>query len=128
MEDCSGYRLAWKSIGVMDWHWQYYSERVLELTETEEGGTEFRCWETFGGIVSLMLKATVGGLLCERFGDLARDLKGVFESQRDSRSESRYREKSGEEDIRRGSQSRGKIKGREEGSGRSGNEERRMSF
>ena len=72
-----GYRIAWKSTG---WaHWQLHSERVMEFVETEKGGTEYTCWETFGGLLGMPVKTTVGGQLVERFGDYARDVKGFLE-------------------------------------------------
>ena len=72
-----GYRIAWKSTG---WsHWQMHSERVMEFVDDGNGGTEYACWETFGGILASVIKATYGGTLVERFGDYARDMRGWFE-------------------------------------------------
>ena len=78
----TGYRLAWKGTG---WsHWQLHSERVMEFVELElengEIGTEFSCWETFGGVLGPVVKATVGGTLVERFGDYQRDVKTYLEN------------------------------------------------
>jgi hypothetical protein len=76
-EGKSGYRLAWKSTG---WsHWQMHSERVMEFVETEDGGTAYACWETFGGILGATVKLAVGGTLVDRFGDYARDVKEYLE-------------------------------------------------
>jgi hypothetical protein len=93
----SGYRIAWKSTG---WaHWQLHSERVMEFIEVEaetegegdgegEGAngkagveTEYVCWETFGGVLGPVVKATVGTQLVERFADYARDVRGFVEGR-----------------------------------------------
>jgi hypothetical protein len=83
-----GYRLAWKGVGYS--HWQLHSERVLEFIEIElesgEKGTEFSCWETFGGVLGPVVKATVGGTLVERFGDYQRDVKGYLEGKKGEES------------------------------------------
>lgn len=75
-----GYRIAWKSTG---WaHWQLHSERVMEFTEYEiEGGaigTDYVCWETFGGLLARGVKAAKGSQLVERFGDYSRDVRDHF--------------------------------------------------
>lgn len=72
----TGYRIAWKSTGFS--HWQLHSERVMEFVDWD-GGTEYSCWETFGGLLGSVVKATVGGQLVDRFGDYARDVKGYVE-------------------------------------------------
>lgn len=73
----SGYRIAWKAVG---WaHWQLHSERVMEFVQREEGGTDYACWETFGGVLGAVVKRMVGGQLVDRFGDYARDVKGFLE-------------------------------------------------
>ncbi|KAH9220232.1 hypothetical protein DL95DRAFT_456764 [Leptodontidium sp. 2 PMI_412] len=74
-----GYRIAWKALGYA--HWQLHSERVTELTEIDEGdegrkGTEYVCWETFGGVLAPVVKLAVGGTLRERFGEYAAGLRG----------------------------------------------------
>jgi len=72
-----GYRIAWKGTG---WsHWQLHSERVMDFVAIEGGGTDYTCWETFGGILAVAVKGTVGSTLVERFGDYARDVKGFLE-------------------------------------------------
>lgn len=72
-----GVRIAWKGTG---WsHWQLHSERVMDFVETEDGGTEYSCWETFGGVLGSAVKTTVGGQLVDRFGDYARDVKEFLE-------------------------------------------------
>lgn len=75
-----GYRLSWKSTGFS--HWQLHSERVMEFLaitlENGEPGTEFSCWETFGGVLSSLVKATYGHTLVERFGDYQRDVKAFL--------------------------------------------------
>lgn len=74
-----GYRIAWKSTGRA--HWQLHSERVMEFVETEEGTTDYVCWETFGGILGIAVKKTVGRQLVDRFGDYAKDVKGFVEAE-----------------------------------------------
>lgn len=76
-EEGEGYRIAWKSTG---WsHWQLHSERVMDFKADGRGGTEYVCWETFGGLLAVAVKGMVGGTLVERFGDYARDVKGFLE-------------------------------------------------
>jgi hypothetical protein len=78
-EGRKGYTIAWISTG---WsQWQLRSERVMEFVETENGETEYDCWETFGGVLAVAVKGTVGGTLIERFGDYARDVKGFLEGK-----------------------------------------------
>ncbi|CAG8961638.1 hypothetical protein HYFRA_00006175 [Hymenoscyphus fraxineus] len=73
-----GWRVAWKGVG---WsYWQMHSERVMEFYEDGEGGTEYLCWETFGGVLGPIVRRTVGGQLVDRFGDYASDVRGFFES------------------------------------------------
>jgi len=74
-----GYRIAWKSVGYAKW--QLHSERVTELVEVDEGsegrkGTEYVCWETFGGVLAPVVRLAVGGTLRERFGEYAEGLRG----------------------------------------------------
>jgi len=79
-EEKTGYRIAWKGTGWSSW--QLHSERVMEFVECEmDGGfigTEYVCWETYGGMLSLVLKTTLGNQLVERFGDYARDIREYF--------------------------------------------------
>jgi hypothetical protein len=75
----TGYVIAWKSTGFS--HWQMHSERVMEMVE-KDGGTEYTCWETFGGLLGKVVKVTVGSQLVERFGDYARDVKGFAEGSK----------------------------------------------
>ena len=62
-----------------------HSERTMEflpLTLPDNTpGTEFSCWETFGGVLAPVVKATVGSTLVERFGDYQRDVKAYLETQ-----------------------------------------------
>lgn len=75
-----GFRIAWTSTG---WsHWQLHSERVMEFLETDDGGTEYVCWETFAGVLASVVKRVVGAQLVDRFGDYARDVKGFLESRK----------------------------------------------
>lgn len=61
-----------------------HSERVMEFVEIDmDGGvvgTDYSCWETFGGILAVAVKGTVGGQLVDRFGDYAKDVKTYLES------------------------------------------------
>jgi len=79
-EGKKGYRIAWKGTG---WsHWQLHSERVMEFIECElDGagmGTDYVCWETFGGVLGVMVKTAVGSQLVDRFGDYSRDIRNYF--------------------------------------------------
>lgn len=78
LSEGKGYRIAWKSMGYS--HWQLHSERVMEFVE-KDGGTEYVCWETFGGLLGSVVKAMVGRQLVDRFGDYARDVKGFVEGR-----------------------------------------------
>ena len=74
-----GYRIAWQSTGFSSW--LLHSERVMDFVELDGGaGTEYTCWETFGGLLGSVVRATVGGQLVERFGDYARDVKEFVEA------------------------------------------------
>jgi hypothetical protein len=78
-----GYRIAWKSTGYS--HWQLHSERVMEFGEIvlDNGkiGTEYSCWETFGGLLGPVVKSTLGGQLVDRFGDYAKNVREYFEDE-----------------------------------------------
>ncbi|KUJ16224.1 uncharacterized protein LY89DRAFT_685256 [Mollisia scopiformis] len=71
------FRIAWKGVGYS--HWQLHSERVMEMVEVEGGGTDYVCWETFGGMLGSVVKMMVGAQLVDRFGDYSRDLREHFE-------------------------------------------------
>lgn len=45
----------------------YHSERVMEMHLTANGSTEFRCWETIGGLLAMMIKGTYGATLVSVF-------------------------------------------------------------
>lgn len=87
----SGYRIAWRATGFYEW--QLWSERVFEITEVGDDKTQVVCWETFGGVLALAVKWSVGKQLVERFGDYLAGLKveaekkGVDESLRDMGAE-----------------------------------------
>ncbi len=73
-----GYRICWKATG---WSTMLHSERVIELVECEldgGSGTDFAVWETFGGMLGVMVKSVVGSQLIDRFGDYARDVREYF--------------------------------------------------
>jgi hypothetical protein len=84
-----GYRIAWKSTGYS--HWQLHSERVMEFLEIalDNGmiGTEYSCWETFGGLLGPVVKSTFGSNLVDRFGDYASDVRGYFEKDEEVKGE-----------------------------------------
>lgn len=73
-----GYRIGWTPRGYKEW--QFHSERVIELIERQEGGTDYVCWETFGGMIAVVIKKMVGLSLTDRFGDYARDVKMFLEN------------------------------------------------
>jgi hypothetical protein len=93
-----GYRIAWKSTGYS--HWQLHSERVMEFLEIalDDGkiGTEYSCWETFGGLLGPVVKSTFGNQLVDRFGDYARDVRGYFENGDEVKDEGNMDEQKGE--------------------------------
>lgn len=71
----AGYRVAWKSIGQPEWILRAERVQELVLVEGGDGGTEYRCWETFGGPVAWLVKLLMGGSLRKRFAECALDLK-----------------------------------------------------
>ncbi|KAK0119740.1 hypothetical protein ONS95_011175 [Cadophora gregata] len=82
-DEKKGYRIAWKSVGYAQW--QMFSERVTELVEVDEEGqggeegrkgTEYVCWETFGGVLGPVVRLAVGGTLKVRFMEYADGLRG----------------------------------------------------
>ena len=76
-----GYRIAWKGTGYS--HWQLHSERVMEFIsitlENGEQGTEFNCWETFGGVFAPVVKAAYGHR-SSAIWRYQRDVKAFLES------------------------------------------------
>ena len=86
-ENKRGYRICWKATGLGSF---LYSERVFELLECrldEAGGitgTDFTCYETFGGVLAITVKLTYGSTLVERFGDYSRDVREYFSKGRTS--------------------------------------------
>jgi hypothetical protein len=73
------FRMAWKATG---WaRWQLCSERVMQFVEADGGGTEYTCWETFGGLLAPTVRRTVGKVLVERMRDNARDARVFMESR-----------------------------------------------
>jgi hypothetical protein len=80
----SGWRVAWKTIGIPGGDWALRSERVQELIEIklEDGrvGTEYKTWGTFGGPMAYALSwAGTKDDAEARFGDWANDLKAYVE-------------------------------------------------
>lgn len=51
----------------------------MEFVDDGVGGTEYVCWETFGGVLARVVKLAVGGQLVKRFADYAMDLRGFVE-------------------------------------------------
>ena len=74
-----GWRVAWKARGMPGFVLR--SERVQELLETPDGGTEYYCWETFYGLLAPVVRYMVGGQLVTGFGAWMEDLKGEAEKR-----------------------------------------------
>ncbi|KAI9744670.1 MAG: hypothetical protein M1818_002199 [Claussenomyces sp. TS43310] len=72
-----GFRIAWKATAFSNWVMR--SERVQELVDDGQGGTQYITWETFGGPLAHIIKWVVGAQLVERFRDTGRDLKAYVE-------------------------------------------------
>jgi len=90
--------IAWKGTGFSNW--QLHSERVMEFVECqmEDGdmGTSYVCWETFGGMLGSVVKATVGNQLIDRFGDYSRDLREYFMKMKGAKKGGSERDETGE--------------------------------
>jgi hypothetical protein len=50
-------------------------------------GTEYSCWETFGGLLGPVVKSTFGNNLVDRFGDYASDVRRYFEKDEEVKGE-----------------------------------------
>lgn len=48
---------------------------MTELVADGRGGTEYRCWETMGGVLAPVVKFMVGGTLVTRFEEYADGLR-----------------------------------------------------
>ncbi|PKS13212.1 hypothetical protein jhhlp_000558 [Lomentospora prolificans] len=57
-----GLRVAWRAGGAIP-GLMLRSERVQEFIESEEGGCEYYCWETFYGMIVSVLRWSVGSKL-----------------------------------------------------------------
>ena len=57
------------------------SERVNEIEEAVDGGTEYRTWSTFGGWVARFVRSKYAEDLGERFEDWCRELKEYCEEK-----------------------------------------------
>ncbi|KAM5341961.1 hypothetical protein ACJ41O_014992 [Fusarium nematophilum] len=79
----SGYRVAWT---LRDSPYYFLrAERVQEFLETDDGsGTEYYCWETFGGVMGYGIRHLVGSQLEDGFGRWTDSLKEWVESAGDS--------------------------------------------
>lgn len=61
-----GYRVAWTMRGAP--HYVLRAERVQEFVATEDGqGTEYSCYETFGGAVAYLMRYMVGSQVADGF-------------------------------------------------------------
>ncbi|KAF2186181.1 hypothetical protein K469DRAFT_542118, partial [Zopfia rhizophila CBS 207.26] len=73
----TGYRVAWKMLGMP--YYVLHSERVQDFIEyrTEEGviATQYRCWETFGGLIAAAMKLSVASQIEEGFNVWAEGLR-----------------------------------------------------
>jgi len=72
-----GFRISW--IATNYYRWMLRCERVQEFVDDGSGGTDYICWESFGGPVAYIVKYLVGGQLVERFADCGRELKAYAE-------------------------------------------------
>ncbi len=74
-----GWRVAWKTRDSPGFVMR--SERVQEFVETAGGETEYRCWETFYGMVAPVIRVAVGAQLVVAFGAWMDDLKEEAEAK-----------------------------------------------
>ncbi|KAJ9155202.1 hypothetical protein NKR23_g1780 [Pleurostoma richardsiae] len=64
-EERNGWRVAWRATDLPGWLLR--TERVQEVVDDGAGGTEYTCWETFYGVLALVVKLKVGGRLVKGF-------------------------------------------------------------
>ncbi|EON98780.1 putative polyketide cyclase dehydrase protein [Phaeoacremonium minimum UCRPA7] len=72
-----GWRLAWKPTSFPEWFMR--SERIQEVVDDGNGGTEYTCWETFYGPFSPVIRMVVGAKLCKGFEGWAEGMKKFAE-------------------------------------------------
>lgn len=79
-----GLRVAWRAGGVMP-AFILRSERVQEFVQSdevgEEGGCEYFCWETFYGVITPVLRLSVGSKLERGFDAWMNGLKDFLEKE-----------------------------------------------
>ena len=72
-----GWHLAWKPTSLPEWFSR--SERIQEIVDDGQGGTEYTCWETFYGPFAPVIKFVVGQKLCKGFEGWAEGMKRTAE-------------------------------------------------
>lgn len=68
-----GWRVAWKATSFPGFVLR--SERVQEVVDDGQGGTEYTCWETMYGPLAYVVKLTQGSALEKNFRIWGEDLK-----------------------------------------------------
>lgn len=76
-EGRTGFRIHWKAMQAPDFLLR--AQRVQEVVDLGEGRSEYVTYASFGGYGASVVKWTNGSKLIDRFGDMARDLKGWSE-------------------------------------------------
>lgn len=75
----TGYRVAWTMRGMP--YYVLHAERVQEFVQTPDGrGTEYYCFETFGGVMAYLMRRMVGSKLEDGFGRWMNSLKEWVEN------------------------------------------------
>jgi hypothetical protein len=77
-----GYRVTWRFVGMP--FWLCHNERVHEFIEVEDPKsgkkvTQYIGWETFGGLISFVIKYTVYGHFVDTFQRWRNDFKAAVE-------------------------------------------------
>ncbi|CAM1502262.1 Fc.00g042460.m01.CDS01 [Cosmosporella sp. VM-42] len=80
LEGRQGVRVAWRAGGLMP-GWALRTERIQEFLETGDRIVEYRCWETFYGLLAPTVKWYVGKELEWGFGVWMDGLKAYSEKQ-----------------------------------------------
>lgn len=76
----NGYRVVWKAQG---WSaWILRGGRVQEIVDLGSGKTQYKTWETFGGLLAYVIRALYKEDLISRFLDWSKDLKAYVEGSR----------------------------------------------
>ena len=80
-EGRKGWRIAWKQrASLLMPGWMLRSERVQEFVEVE-GGTEYRCWETFYGLLAPVVRMAAAKQVEQGFEAWSEGLRGVVEKK-----------------------------------------------